>query len=390
VRLVVESQSGAISGTVADATGQPIADAYVTAVRESDAAGAASGGAMRGAHWTWERKPVVTATDGAFTVDHLAPGRYTLRAYRRGGGEAFSEHVPVGTSTRLIMKPAGAITGTVVAPGGAHVDRFEVSLTDRSTGFARHEEFFQTAGAFALRELPAGAFTLEVTAPGARASLPLALADGEHKDGVALTLERMVTVRGHLVELGSNTPVANMLVSVGPVVGDMSFTFDPNSDPERKNITDGTGAFEVPRAPVGRAMVTTMPLDWDHSPYSFARKVVVVAPGTDVVDVGTIEMVRRRVRARERGGDLGFSFVEARPEADPDTLVLEIAHIDAGGPASASGLAVGDIVIAIDGIDVRGDRNYLAGTLLEVPTGTTLKLGLARGATVSIVAGKPQ
>ncbi|MCE9578633.1 MAG: carboxypeptidase regulatory-like domain-containing protein [Deltaproteobacteria bacterium] len=390
VRLVVESQGGSISGTVADATGQPIADAYVTAARESDAAGAASGDGVRGAHWTWDRKPIVTATDGSFTVDQLAPGRYTLRAYRRGGGEAFSEHVPVGTRARLVMKPAGAIAGTVVAPGGAHVDRFAVALIDRTTGFARHEEFYETGGTFALRELPAGTFTLEVTAPGARASLQLALTEGEHKDGVALSLERMVTVRGHLVELGATTPVAEMLVSISAVSGDESFTFDPNSDPERKNISDATGAFEVPRAPVGRAMVTAMPLDWEHSPYGFVRKVVVVAAGTDVVDVGAIELARRRVSARDRGGDLGFAFVEAPPETEPDQVVLKVSHIDAGGPASASGLAVGDVVVAVDGIDVRGDRNYLAGTLLEVPTGTTLKLGLARGATVAIVAGKPQ
>ncbi len=389
VRLVVESQGGAIRGTVVDATGQPIADAYVTAARESDAAGAAAGGGIREAHWTWERRPTVTATDGTFTVDQLAPGRYTLRAYRRGGGEALTEHVPVGTRARLMMKPAGAISGVVIAPGGAHVDRFAVSLTDRTTGFARHEEFYETGGAFALRELPPGAFTLEVTAGAARASLELALAEGQHQDGLTVALERMVTVRGRLVELGARGPVAGLMVGIAAANSEEGMPFDPNADPERKNITDASGRFEVARAPVGRATVTAFPLDWEQSPFGFVHKLVVVPAGADVVDVGDIELVRRRLPARDRGGDLGFDFADNPPDAEPDEVILKVSHLDAGGPAIGSGLQVGDVIVAVDGVDVRGDRTYLAWTMMAVPAGTTLKLTLARGPIVAIVVGKP-
>jgi protocatechuate 3,4-dioxygenase beta subunit len=389
VRLVVESQSGTIAGTVVDATGQPIADAYVLAARESDAAGAAQGGGVRDAHWTWERRPVVTATDGTFTLIELAPGAYAVRAYRRGGGEAIAEHVAVGGHPRLVMKPAGAITGTVVAPAGVSLETFSVSLVDLQTGFSRSERFYETGGGFALRELPAGAFTLEVTAGTARATTEVALADGEHRDGLQLTLARMVTVRGRLVELGTTTPVVGLLISVSAARGQQGFSFDPDGDPDRKNITDAAGRFEVGRAPVGRAIVSAVPLDWERSPYGFTRKVVVVAAGQDVVDVGDIELARRRVAARDRGGDLGFSVADNPPDAEPDQLILKISHIDPAGPAAASGLAVGDVIVAVDGIDVRGDRNYLAGTLLDAPQGTRLALGLARGATVAIVAGKP-
>jgi S1-C subfamily serine protease len=59
------------------------------------------------------------------------------------------------------------------------------------------------------------------------------------------------------------------------------------------------------------------------------------------------------------------------------------------GPAAKSGLRVGDVIVSVDGQDVRGANDYLYAALLEVRTGTTVTLGLGRGDKVTITAGKP-
>jgi hypothetical protein len=92
---------------VVDAAGKPVNDAFISAARESDAAGSthSSVEATRWGDWDSDSVPVLTSTDGTFAVTKLAPGSYSLRAYRKGGGEAVAEHVAVGTTTRLQIKP---------------------------------------------------------------------------------------------------------------------------------------------------------------------------------------------------------------------------------------------------------------------------------------------
>ncbi len=94
-------------------------------------------------------------------------------------------------------------------------------------------------------------------------------------------------------------------------------------------------------------------------------------------DVGDIMLAKRRFPRGERFGDLGVSVV-----GEP----LHVDSIDPVGPAATSGLVVGDIVSSIDGVNVVGATPGAASSLLYVSPGTAVQLGLARGATVTIVA----
>src|SRR5262249_31876608 len=148
VRLVVESQSGTIKGTVVDAEGKPVPDAFVSAARESDAAGAQRSN-VQDTRSGWGEKPVLTGTDGAFTLTKLAPGAYTVRAYRKGGGEAIAEHVALSSTAKLQIKATGTIEGTARrAGGGAPIDELAVALRDPAAGLYRHETFYRTDGRF--------------------------------------------------------------------------------------------------------------------------------------------------------------------------------------------------------------------------------------------------
>ena len=389
VRLVVESQSGTIRGDVVDDTGKPVGDAYVLATRESDAAGAAAGGALRDSRWSFDKKPVVTGVDGNFTVKDLSPGAYTVRAYRRGGGEAVAEHVAVGGRAHLIMKATGAIRGTVALADGSSPDEFSVVVWDRAIGFSRSEQFFRRGGAFAMNDVPGGNFEIAVNAPEGRATTTVALRDGEDKAGVKLTLEATATVRGRLVELGTGAPVPGMRMAAMPARGGGNYSFRWDDAGPKKYISAADGSFELERVPVGKVNLRGFPVDFDKAPYELAMTVVTVPPG-ESYDVGTIEVVRRRLGRHDKGGDLGFELVEPAADADLDQRVLKVSAIRKGGPAEKSGLKVGDVIVSVDGHDVRGPHIGLWWSLgRNAPPGTPVHLGLERGAGVTVVAGQP-
>jgi C-terminal processing protease CtpA/Prc len=67
----------------------------------------------------------------------------------------------------------------------------------------------------------------------------------------------------------------------------------------------------------------------------------------------------------------------------------EVAWIDPKGPAAKTELAVGDIVVSVDGSDVTGQNTGNFDPLIHAAPGTTITLGLARGATVKIVLASP-
>ena len=92
VELVVEDQSGKISGRVVDETGGPVSDAFVHANRESDSVRKAEGSHRQRARWGgWDEKPVLTDQDGRFELVDVAPGKHTLFATRKGGGEGLND-----------------------------------------------------------------------------------------------------------------------------------------------------------------------------------------------------------------------------------------------------------------------------------------------------------
>src|SRR5262249_55543389 len=119
VRIVVDAATGEITGSVIDGAGQPVPDAFLASSRESDIPGARSSNvSLMRLTWSGEAQPQLTATDGRFRITGLARGKYTLRAYRRGGGEAFAEHVAVGATAQLQIKPTGSIEAPCGATGG--------------------------------------------------------------------------------------------------------------------------------------------------------------------------------------------------------------------------------------------------------------------------------
>lgn len=382
VRLVVESQTGVIRGAVIDAAGKPVADAFISAARESDAAGARASSVQQ-TRWTWDERPVITEVDGTFTLSKLSPGAYTVRAYRKGGGEAIAEHVAVGTTAKLQIRATGSIAGTVRRGDGVP-DELKVYVSSAATGFHREESFFRTDGRFVIREVPGGHYRITAEAAGGQKQVELELGEGEQRTGVAIMLDALVTLAGRLVEYGTTTPVPAMRMLAMPARGGTSFTVANSPD---ESITDAAGRFAIKNAPVGKLRILGFS-NGAESDYLMATAVRTVE-GTGTIELGDLSVFRRRVKLGEPVGELGVKFAEQPPGIEPEQAENKVSWIDLAGPAARTELKVGDVVTSVDGIDVTGVNADAARGLLWAPPGTKLTLGLARGATVSVVLAAP-
>ena len=385
VRLVVEAQSGVIKGTCVDSDGKPVNDAFVSAARESDAAGNQRSSVSE-TRWSWDSKPTLVSTDGSFAIAKLSSGTYTVRAYRKGGGEAVAEHVAVGSTAKLEFKPTGSIEGTAHRDGGAP-EELDIDVRDDKTDFARHEHFFRTAGNFAIKDLPAGHFTITASAEGGKKQTTVDLSDGQHATGIDIQLDPLITITGRVVELGTEKPVAGMqmMAAMGKSGnGGMEW----NEDDSRENISDDTGRFTIKNAPRGVVTLTGFPKDWNETDYGWVRTVK-TADGTGTVDVGDIGVLKRRIKPSDTAGELGVHWVEQPDDTPLDQERFEVSWIDPNGPAAKTELKVGDVVTTVDGIDVTGANHGLGWVEMRAAPGTKLAFGLARGTSVTIVLAPP-
>jgi len=378
IELIVERRSNSLTGVVRDAGGGPVADAFVDVTRESDSAAKTRSGAASAGRWSSLDTPHLTDLDGRFTVDELGDGAYTVRAHRRGGGEAIAEHVRAGTGLVLTIAETGRLSGLVLNPAGPPPAEFSLELRDPATGFRRSDSFFRTAGAWSLAELPAGHYTLGVSAPTGAGALEQDLAAGQDITGLRIELAPRVTVRGTLVDL-EGRPAAGLHVAIGAQSG----VAWGSGGEARENVSDAAGRFEVPDAPSGPAQVLVYPTG--DSAFDAASQLLTIA-ATATVELAPIAVPRKRIHQGEPVGELGYRLKDPDPAADPTQRRLLVAVVRPGGPAALAGLQPGDEILAVDGHSLTAANWTLHTSLTRVPVGTVVTLTLARGAALAITA----
>ncbi len=390
VKLVVQSQKGTITGTVVDEQGKPVSDAFIDSQRQSQAAGASKSRARSRVRWgqRWSKKLTLTDMDGRFTLSGLGDGRYTLLAYRKGGGEALAEDVELGGDVILTIRSTGSLAGQVTIADGGIPTEFSVSISDDETGFRRSEEFYRTEGVWALHDLPAGEYKVHVEASeGTAEKKAVPLGEAEDRTGIDIVLESRATVTGQLIALESGDPVPGMSVSVSPE-GAARFSFGGGGD--KQHISDAEGRFVVEGAPTGRVRISAFPTDWENAEFSFVRMVTTVAAGKST-DIGALRIPKARIKLGKGGaGDLGFTLQQREGNVEPEDVAFQVALVRPDGPAAKTGLEVGDVITEVDGHDVQGLNSYLYRTLTKVAPGVSITLKLKRGDTVKIVAAKPR
>jgi Carboxypeptidase regulatory-like domain len=276
--VTVEAHGGTIAGRVTDGVDGPVTDAFIDVTPTGGGAGSRYGSSPA---------PVLTDTDGRFTVDGLADGEYSLRAYRTGGAEVTADHVKVGTrDLALKLGGGGSIAGTLTGRR-APVERFSVSVRETRTSFYRDEMFFHAGGAFALHDLPAGTYEIQADTPEGTTTAEVTLADGEHKSGVALTLTMRVDVDGRLVDLESGAPLAGMQLGV---VGNSRASLMAGGN----NTSGPDGSFHLEGVLAGQWSLMVIAPDASFEPVPLE-----VPDGAGAFNAGVLRVSRNRVAPSE-------------------------------------------------------------------------------------------
>ena len=393
VELLVESQGGRITGVVRGEGGEPIADAFVEATRESDSAAASEGRNRRRARWgSWMRQPVLTDEDGRFELTDLAEqGVYSVYANRKGGGEATAEHVAAGSDVELSIAQTGVLAGVVTLSGGGSPERFQISARAKEAGIWERDQFLRTEGQWELTNLPAGTYEVSVSASEGNDKASVELPEGGEKTNIELNLVARVTIKGTLVDGQTGKPVPGMMVTIQDETG-AGFRFSGRNKADAPNISGTEGKFVVEDAPTGKVSLMVMAPGFTDNDYGWTVLQRRFPTEPSVQDIGTLELMSRRIDRGKEPGDLGFKLKERDPGTEPEDARSVVAFVRPGGPAAKAGLKVGDQIVQIDGQRIDGLESYRYGPLSRVPPGTTLSVEVSSdegSRTLEITAGPP-
>ena len=380
VELVVARRRGTITGSVADETGAPATDAFVKLQWWSSRA-LATGGGARMLRWDREgSKPILVQSDGSFRVDNLANGAYAVRAYRRGGGDAIAEQVAVGDHVQLTIEATGTLSGSVRDGEDRAPQHFTVNVTDTRRGIWRQERFFLTHGKWTINHLPAGKFDVSAkTAHGTAERQGIELDAGATVTGLDLVIEGRATISGRVVSLEAGEPLPGFQVVALSRRG--GFHASGMQDGNGGNVSRVDGSFSL-EVPAGRVQLfARAPKGSTH------RNLIVnwIAVAGEEHRVPDLRVPRRRLSPGQVQGDLGYTLKETDPSR-PEDAQREVAFVDPKGPAARAGLRIGDVITQVDGYDVSGPHASRYTSLIMVPAGRSVRLTVARGETIEVVA----
>jgi protocatechuate 3,4-dioxygenase beta subunit len=303
VELVVEASTGVIRGKVVDTAGAAVADAWVTVAPASrgwlpgggdvpapddDGPGERSHSVVvmsTGSPMAGDVPPVLTGPDGSFAIGGLRRGAYDVTAEGlRGSARGTLPGVAVErdpVDVHVVVVALATIEGTV-ASAGKPVTGFELAL-DGPTG--KDREVNDPRGAFSVKNLDAGRYTLTATAPEGTG---VATVDVQAGKTARATIELVSDGRvvGKLVD-AAGAPLADRVVLLLPrqEEGKMSASL---SGPPPQTAADGAFVATGPAGP------RTLLIMGDQGP--LIRRDFDLESGK-TVDLGTLKPDPPRVRA---------------------------------------------------------------------------------------------
>ncbi len=392
VHFVIENRDGVIRGTVVDADGAPLPDAWVTAVRDQ-ALGRMLGAGQddenvikarekkrdeddtdpRGTElpmWFAET-PVLTDPSGNFVIEDLKDGAYSLIAEgMRGSARARKDDVKPGDVVNVQLERLAGIRGRATQ-GGKPVTEYSVSLkgpSDRSKTVRNPE------GTFLVDRIDPGAYTVRVQSASGTGEAEVEVEEGRTAE-VAVSLQGFGRIEGRLVNGQTGEPIAGASVNVwsrdsqgfdGKAVMAMFTGMGPR--------TGKDGRFEVGEVRPGKNSVMFRDRDAAVSGSEIASHEFEIE-AEQTKDLGDIKGLPVSDVPADKRGELGMrTRVASRsdrplaPDADEDededdddsasghdpTPRLWVFSITKDGPAAEAGVEPGDEIVAVDGRDVSG------------------------------------
>ena len=377
VVITIPAHDGVIRGVVLGGDKQPAADTWVSAKRLSPPRAGMPADTTSETYevsadgetsWMPETEPVLTGADGKFAITRLRAGDYKVIAEGPRGSSRAEKKAKPGDSITIELAPLGTLSGKVTM-NGAPVVGYQISC--RSPAGSADRSSAAADGAYSLEHLAPGSYHCSVEADAGTASGTIDVPASAARLDLALT--PWASVSGQVVSMFDKSGIPNLpVVSTGLGNADAMLSAITGTAPK----TDANGRFTLPKVSVGKGLVMVMPNE-GFEPLS--TKGYEIANGQHV-DVGQIQIVP------PRKGDAGtFGMTTEWTE------VLTVTQVKPGGPAANAGIVAGDVITSLAGRAVKDlggaqVQQYLASGSIGI--GTTVQLGLARGATIAVTSVK--
>jgi Carboxypeptidase regulatory-like domain len=303
---------------------------------------------------------------GAFALSGLPAGRITLEVHASNyANRDFDVTVDSDTPpVEIGLSGGGSIEGRITAADGVTPVTGSVGLFIISAVSSGSTASTNGAGEFGFRNLSAGNYRLTGRGPGGTTARDIALADGEHIEGVVLALRGGSTIRGAVTGL---RPVELKQLSIAARrAGD-------RISPGAQASIDERGEYELRDVEPGLVRLSA-----DVSMRRQLARIVNVMPGSDItVDFDFPRGARVSGRVTQRGAPVAGAWLEPRPAETREDLTVYGAMTAQSGHYVIEDVPPGEYTISIDGyksrpFQVTGDTVFdidaspqLAGQILE-------------------------
>ncbi|HET7712248.1 MAG TPA: carboxypeptidase-like regulatory domain-containing protein, partial [Thermoanaerobaculia bacterium] len=298
VRVDAQLSAGQrVTGQVVTQSGGPVADAMVSA--RSGASGSFSGRSAR------------TDASGMFTLENLAPGRYTISASKDGlpNGRVEDFDISSGAPLRIVLPAGGVVYGRVTGLEEADLRQTTVYARGAQGGASGSVD---GSGNYRIEGAPTG--TLRVSAAvesmGTRRSSPEKSVVLEGGGSVQLDLEfpADVVIRGRVTREGKPLAGARILF----------VNRDTGSRMSADTSTDESGQYSVTGLTNGTYSVAVMDLQ-RMAPFNTSYEVR--GSGSFDIDIRSAQL-RGRVVDAANGSPLGRTVVQVRSGATGPEAML--------------------------------------------------------------------
>ncbi len=241
----------------------------------------------------------LSAKDGSFAMNNLAPGVYSLRVSHDEYTGVTKNGVNAGSSDEVLisLKRRGTMHGVVRTDDGAPITRFDfrARFGKRRADFAEASSTMQRVqnadGAFSLTNLDPGFYTLEAWAPGfaLTVSEPIRIKQAQDLYGVQLELVAAARIVGRVVD-DIDRPIKGVAISMHPNKESADPLFRGSSGQQPwllETTTDGEGRFTLD--PVTEM---TYQVEVNQPDHAVERIDDVVARAGETTDLGTVIIPR--------------------------------------------------------------------------------------------------
>jgi RNA polymerase sigma factor (sigma-70 family) len=279
-----------------------------------------------------------TGPDGAFVLENLDRGLYTLDAESSEHAQTVKEGVAGGTkNVALVMDPGFVLAGQVVTTQGEPVPAYTL-LVSRRLGVVRElvtaRSIVEPDGKFRVR-VTSGEYELVASASGLAPSEPTVAGAGEKNAKIVVSEGAILS--GKVIDATSGAPVSYARVMREALGGGAS------AQPANAGtVTREDGTFELTGIPPGPLSITVGA--GEHHP-----KIEAGLHAVDGATLGPIVIALTRLQAGETP-TLELVGIGVKLHADHDAAVVEFVMPESG--AAGAGIVAGDRIVAVDGVDI--------------------------------------